>query len=430
MLRRLNKTYRLNASGTWTLADPDDKIAPGEAYWIFTKGQSSYPGPFGIRPPFGDGLDFTKASDRLTITLASFAASDQRVTFRDIVAPAKSVLSYSAFHPTRSTEFLPLPSPYVATVSATQPLRLPIALRRQDMVTENFETILEATDGRGTRFLIPVVGSKTLGAAEKALQGTVSGGQRPVGLLSAGKLALSPLAEAQSHVGLWSGTATINAVSEAHSSDPNTPKPTATDFNLRLLIHVDGLGVARFLKEVIQMTQEGTFTNDAAGRRVLDKPGHAALVTDFSKLAQFTGVALRDGVSQGRRLSSAGFDFPIAAGNNFVEMTGFFAVNQTLRGQINLPSQHPTNPFLHRYHPDHDNLDAGFKNFKQDAFPVTRTIALEFTTNTLGGAVLDYGYNEIAGVYRETLSGLHQRDLNVTGKFRLTRISPVGVLNQ
>jgi hypothetical protein len=81
----------------------------------------------------------------------------------------------------------------------------------------------------------------------------------------------------------------------------------------------------------------------------------------------------------------------------------------------------PTNPFRHKYHPDHAN---------PVNYAIVRAINLEFPGEAHPSAdPLTQGYDSFAGNYRERISGLHKNDLFVTGTFKLNRISLVGELN-
>jgi hypothetical protein len=230
--------------------------------------------------------------------------------------------------------------------------------------------------------------------------------------------------------GLWVGTATINAISEAHSANPTNPTPTKSEMNLRLMLHVDSNGRTRLVKEVIQMWRNGTFTNDSSGNRVVDKPGEYVLLTDDTLLPMFSGATLRDGESVGRRLSTIGYDFPSSATNNFLDLSGAFAIGQSLTGTLTLPYDYPTNPFKHKYHPDHDNLNEHFDGPKIESFTTTRAIQMDFAAGPPAGpAVPDFGYNEMGGVYRESIAGLHKRTIYLRGTFRLSRVSQIAELN-
>jgi hypothetical protein len=154
------------------------------------------------------------------------------------------------------------------------------------------------------------------------------------------------------------------------------------------------------------------------------------LLTDDSLIPFFSGSALRDGESVGRRISTVGYDFPTISSNNFLNLSGAFAIGEMMTATLALPFDHPTNPFKHRYHPDHDNLDAGFSAPVMESFTTMRQIELAPSASPPDGPpVPDYGYNLIGGAYRETITGIHKRSIHVSGTFRLSRISLIAELN-
>jgi hypothetical protein len=295
----------------------------------------------------------------------------------------------------------------VETPPAGAEVRVRLAIRRQAFGSNDYASVLEIRDGIGTCLRVPV-----------AAQG------------GSAHVLPNPAAQARSHAGLWIGNATINAVSEAHGSNPTNPTPTKSEMNLRLLLHVDGSGQTRFLKEVLQMWRNGTFTNDGTGFQVMAKPGSYVLLTDDTRIGQFEGATLRDGESVGRRLSTVGYDFPSSSSSNYVNVSGWFAVGQTLAVTLTMPHDQPNNPFKHKYHPDHDNLNARFDGPAVESYSVTRQLLLQLTSSPPGGpAVPDYGYNELGGSYSETITGLHKNPIRVSGNFRLTRVSQIAELN-
>jgi hypothetical protein len=285
-------------------------------------------------------------------------------------------------------------------------------MRRKDFPGTSYASILEVTDDLGTRYLIPVT-------AEKLLPARTS-------------LAANP-GLGNPSAGLWVGSVSVTNVNEANSTQPLKGTPTRSSFDLRLLVHVDANGQARLLKEVIQMWQNGTTTNDSNGRAVTDRPGRYVLLTDDSLIPQYRGASLRDGVPVGRRISSVDFDFE-GGSTNALNMTGTFAIGNTNRCSIVLEPDFATNPFKHRFHPDHDNLDATFAHYQAEAYRVTRNLELRYSASDPGGlstsSALDYGYNVMGGVYREVLTGLHRTNIIAQGTFRLTRVVNSPVLNQ
>jgi hypothetical protein len=116
-------------------------------------------------------------------------------------------------------------------------------------------------------------------------------------------------------------------------------------------------------------------------------------------------------------------------------MTGSFGVSNTVGCAITLTPATPTNPFLHRYHPDHDNLDGNYQPITNPAlaevYTVTRQIQLQFTASDPGGqSAADYGYSSIGGIYQETVTGLNKNPLFCSGTFHLVRVTDTPDLNQ
>ena len=309
----LGAMYRLGPAGVWQRILATDLVRQGEAYWIWCQGGSDHVAPFVATPRFGDGLEFGLLADDVELDLKNLGTAALDATVRDLGAPTTNPLSYAQRLSDQTLTWPGLPTPWVRPVPAGTTLHERIAVRRADMTADLFETVLEITDGLGTRHLVPVSVTRALA---------------PVG-------AASPAVAA--HAGLWVGVATLNAVSEAHSGPLTTnisqgftvrletnavsrivttnlvphsvartapsmaPTPTGSELGLRLLLHVDAAGRTRLLKEVIEMWQDGTTTNDASGTAIIDRPGRYVLLTDDSLVGKYTGISARDGVPVGRR---------------------------------------------------------------------------------------------------------------------------------
>ena len=127
----------------------------------------------------------------------------------------------------------------------------------------------------------------------------------------------------------------------------------------------------------------------------------------------------------------------------------FGAPNASLTLNLNDPHDGPTNPFQHRFHPDHDNLNADFEpipdpnNGSQpgpegEGLNVTRVIQMLFAASDpgLGGLVNpennlapDWGSDLVGGTYSEQIRGLHRTPIRIQGTFRLRRVSDSILLN-
>jgi len=129
-----------------------------------------------------------------------------------------------------------------------------------------------------------------------------------------------------------------------------------------------------------------------------------------------------------RRISAA--HLPYSVPNKPWPMAGQFAQGTNLTATVALAyNDQASNPFLHTYHPDHDNLDGTFSmELAQgmESYGLQRQITLSFTApgndfNSLTGGGTTWGY------YQESIAvqgfGGAQRNFNVAGTFSLNRIS-------
>jgi len=211
------------------------------------------------------------------------------------------------------------------------------------------------------------------------------------------------------------------------------PTPTRASLPLRILLHVDHAGEVRLLKEVIQMWKDGVLSPAGDGTNVVSTtPGRYVLLTDDALVSQYKGVAIRDGEMVGRRISAIGFDFE----EQSLLMTGSFGAGHQLTVTNLVPPTFRTNPFRHKFHPDHDNLTPDYQNFQQEALDIQRYIALDFSLRYPPELELptttpppEWGHDRIGGMYVEELRGLHKEPINVQGTFELERISLVDRLN-
>src|SRR5262249_15954638 len=161
----------------------------------------------------------------------------------------------------------------------------------------------------------------------------------------------------------------------------------------------------------------------------VNQPGRYVLVTDDRLIPGFSGAALRDGQRVARRFSSTGFAFRSPLG---MSGTGDFGAGGSVFSCTTvLDFDDPLNPFKHPYHPDHDNLDDRYAQKLPEgveSFTVTRQIQLQFTAADPDGlTIAGWGDNQLGGVYRETLTGLHTSALYLQGTFRLQQASRVAV---
>jgi hypothetical protein len=434
--------HRLSANGTWVRVTPStDRLNPGEAYWIQCVGQSSYAGPVSITFEQGRGVDYGRILKEQTLTIHNNTTNARTLTLTQLPSGAPTGASYPALagdvplsywrslFPT-NFGFVPFPVRLTNTIPPGGQWALRLAVRRADMrpfslpagfAEASYQSLLQVTDGAGTRWMVPVTAAGLQSHSQAALR-------LKAGVYAQASAATTP----DPHAGLWVGSAIINQINQpANLTNGVIPFATATEFQLRLLLHVDDGGQVRMLHKVLQMWKDGTYSINANGFQVVDQPGRYVLVTDDNLIPQFSGSALRDGQRVARRFSSTAFAFP-----NPISLAGtgdFGASNSVYSCTNTLDYDDALNPFRHPYHPDHDNLDDRFAQRLPEgveSFSVTRQIQLQFTTTDPDGLTLaGWGDNQLGGIYRETIRGLHNSTLYVQGTFRLQQASRVGILN-
>ena len=417
--------HRLGTNGVWTQIATPATVGPrpGEALWVRSISPATRSGTIHVQTGSREGLAFQDNATEQTLRIRNTSNSNRVVTVRLVASATPPAGEPPLAGPVpmeyRSTNFAALfpwiPLTNALTFAALPPntewnIRLAVRPGALGIVAggAQYQSVLDVTDNAGTRWRIPVTAE-----GESAAGGGLANG--------GGASPSSP------HAGLWVGEAVVNAVSQpAHLGNPAITRPAGGQFPFRLIVHVDEAGVARLLQHVFMVRKPPTFRPDPEneGFNIIDQPGRTLVVTDETFIPLLIGnVAI-----VGRRISSAAFAFdqPITLG-------GAFGAG-TLNGATTVDYNHRLNPFRHRYHPDHNNLDERFEQTLpegKEAFTVARSLALEFTANAPDGQnPPGWGSTEMGGVYRETVSGLHRTPINLSGNFRLVRASRTAQLNE
>ena len=121
------------------------------------------------------------------------------------------------------------------------------------------------------------------------------------------------------------------------------------------------------------------------------------------------------------------------ANTTWAFLGGSFGPGQSIQAKVNLGhNDHPSNPFLHTYHPDHDNRKATFNQYQSrgiESYDVERTIALSLATPSEGFGDVTRSHKRLGGTYGESVtfkgSGNQIKQYDVRGTFVLNRISTI-----
>jgi hypothetical protein len=181
-------------------------------------------------------------------------------------------------------------------------------------------------------------------------------------------------------------------------------------YSVRTLLHVSDDGTARLLSKVY-------LGKLAAGSN------------DFG-LCTSQSLLQTSSLATARRLSSVHLPF-----GQVITGSGAVDLGSQLTCTVTLPYNDPTNPFVHQFHPDHDNLNATFDNTLPEgieSYSVTRVGTFSFTASPPAGSAVTSGWGSsvIGGTYSEVLSGLHSGSIQLGGTFVLRRASEIGTLAQ
>jgi hypothetical protein len=198
------------------------------------------------------------------------------------------------------------------------------------------------------------------------------------------------------------GTGYTSAPTISFSGGALDPRATAVAFPMRLLLHRAANGTVKLVQQVY-LGSDGSTTTAATAE------------TLFPATLKPT-----------KRLSAA--QFP----SDFVGTgTGSLAPTGTLSFTVPLGYDADTNPFVHRYHPDHDNLDPLFGTKlgdRKESWSVDRAITLTFATSLPGVTDPAWGVSMLGGTYSETVTGLRATPISTAGTFILYRVATSAAL--
>jgi hypothetical protein len=141
-------------------------------------------------------------------------------------------------------------------------------------------------------------------------------------------------------------------------------------------------------------------------------------------------------LAEAKRISAV--HLPWTEANTPWEFDGALKQGTTVTTTVTLGyDDQASNPFLHTYHPDHDNLNAAFEQLLpvgQESYSVVRQITLTATAPRDEFDSLTSGSQTLTGIYEEEITiqakGTESRRFDVQGSFSLTRITDIATLSR
>ena len=263
--------------------------------------------------------------------------------------------------------------------------------------------------------------------------------------------------------GLWVGSASVSQVGnypktyakaanaaqfqaqvDALNAAAGTPGTYTRDTNTGFIIKFEGTNTARYVATSIN-TNFGSVARPYSLRLIVhsDNTNASLLQRVFygprynpTNFVVATREALLDpaSLSSSRRISAA--HLPFSHTNLFWPTPGRVQLGTNL--VFNVPMDYrdqAANPFLHTFHPDHDNLKSDFRTVQvqgAESYNVTRQITLSFTAPAADFASLTSASTSLGGVYQEVITFAagpgNSRQFTLGGSFVINRVSPIPIL--
>jgi hypothetical protein len=404
-----------NGSASAVFRPASALMVPGKAYWVKCGPQATdFAGP--IRLALGTGakrLDFSGTWHPQTLRLINDTAAPRHVTLRHLASEApppglgaaplagKTPLLLEvadAASDSMGSAFVPLPDTLVTNVPANSELSLRLMPR--------MAALAGAPAGSAWQSVLRVSDE---GNAENAGAAVVS---HQVGVTCD-----TPDAAALDPAGLWVGSVSVTGVSRAPTQagvsnawDAAAPVAVTRPYTFRVLLHGDASANRRW--HLLQRAYLATDTN-----------GTDHVFTDTAYAQSYASDHPECRIT---RLSTA--NLPLIAP---LAMT---SDGTNLSVTVVLPYDDPANPFVHPFHPQHDNQEvrngvAAARPAGVESYTVTRTMAFAFdATDPVRPGNPDWNISEAGGVFTEQVAGLN-KTIYVRGAFRLERVSRAATLS-
>jgi hypothetical protein len=419
-----------------------EKIDRNQAYWFEATVVGDFYAPLEITPSASDGLSFGRTGSFMTVRVRNRTSAAVTVTIAPVdsvaepVAPSTSGSSTNPVPtttiPTSGTTTLSTSTTTTGTTStgtstATTVSTVPTAttagnltaLAPVPMIRRTFNSATAtntdtAITGSYTEVIPPLSEVQLTVGVDRSKMTTAAGTGyasflRFTDSASLMNILLPCSARVANLAGLWMGDVQVSGVlsTVAGATGSTTPRP----FPLRIIIHVDNTGVARLLSQIYVGKLAGSA--DAIGLCTRE----LALQVDQKQYAT--------------RLCAGHLPLDLVAPSS----SGSFALGGFMEVTVPLAFNDPTNPFIHTYHPDHDNRDARFAPYTApgvESYTVTRTMRFTFSSaaTVLGTdpTASTWGGSRMVGSFTESITGLHRQTLSVSGSFELRRLNEIGEL--
>ncbi|MFM1748111.1 MAG: hypothetical protein RLZZ188_1777 [Verrucomicrobiota bacterium] len=199
------------------------------------------------------------------------------------------------------------------------------------------------------------------------------------------------------------GSGYTSAPTVTFDAPTGRPGKVAASMSVPLLLHRDASGVSRLVQQVFVVSQTSS-----------------VLLASAENL-------LPSGVKPTGRMSVVS----LPAGTIRTASSGSIGRSGSVVFEVLLDYNSDSNPFVHRFHPDHDNLDARFETalpVGRESLTVKRTVTFQFVSSVAGISDPAWGSTMLGGTYTEVVEGLRSVPITISGNFLINRVSDTASL--
>lgn len=427
------------------------RVNRGEAYWIRSPNFNRYFGPFEVTFTGSGGARFGSALGQISFRLRNNSSQDIIVTLAGVVseeAPAGQPAIQGPVPVLVRGDIDPATLTFTHTALSTAPKQW--TLKKSGEVGSELEVVLG-------------VDRQQVTGTPGQLYGSIL---RFTDSLGYSQVEVATSAEVGSPAGLWVGSASVTSVNHylnTYAKVTNSTDLTALLTRLGLAEGVDGYhyeidpptkrvlvfggpkgNTGSYLLDGPAKVDPGAVArpfplrliihNDGTAARLLQRAYYGVGLATNPVVATKESLLLPTQLESARRLSA--IHLPTSAANAPWALTGAMQAGSSLTTTFEVSfDDQASNPFLHTYHPDHDNLDAPFRLPQSrglESYGVRRQITLTFTPPATDFNSLTRGTATLNGNYGEVITFLGkpgaERQFTVRGVFTLNRISDIATL--
>ncbi len=375
----------LGSSNPMLVSPGSETMDPNKAYWFNVATVGNFTAPVEYEVASSAGLAFGRTLTSCSVGITNRSTSDLTLTITlgaSEAAPTNQA-AISGGVPLTVRTYVSGTNSYTETAMGAS---ITVPVKASNRTTVDFGVNRAAMTGAADAFYASV-----LRIRDSANLSDVS---LPVSALPA------------SPAGLWVMSTSVNQVNPTAGGGSSTSQP----FPLLFLAHINAAGTGRLLSQAFV----GKLRSDGNPLGICIREDHVLgySESDLKPVRYFAA------------------QMPTSA--HSIDGTGGFSIGNTATWEIAIPFNDRTNPFVHTYHPDHDNRDAkgGPLTAGQESHDIGRTCNFTFTSSPPDGSyVAGWGSTVLGGTYQESISGLHRNTLQVRGTFEMRRVSEVAAID-